>query len=125
MAKGTPRVCCICNTEYKYCPSCDKKMPTWSTMFDTENCKNIFYILTDYNFGKLTKEETVSKLEECDLSQKSTFRRKIQDEIDSLMAKPKHRGYRAKLSLVDEVMEAPVVEEAPVAEIIEEELPLA
>lgn len=125
MAKGTVRTCCICGQEYKYCPTCDKKLPTWFTMFESENCKTIFYTLTNYNLGKITKEEAVEKLNECDLTHKFTFRQKIQNELDSIMAKPKHRGYRAKLSLVDEVMEAPVVEETPVAKIIEEEFPLA
>ena len=120
MARGTVKICRICEKEYKYCPSCDKKLPTWHVMFESENCKTIFDILTEYNFGKLTKAEAAAKLSECNLSEKETFRQKIQDEINAIMAKPK-RMARPKVE-IEVVEEQPVIEEVqPIVEEAKEE----
>lgn len=121
------RKCVVCGTEYEYCPNCPKhrQQAAWHKLFHEENCKKIFNILNDYHFKHIDINEARELLSQCDLSHMHDFNAHYRNEIETIMAKPKHRGYRAKLSLVDEVMEAPVAEEVPVVEIIEEELPLA
>lgn len=111
MANEVQRICNVCQNSYKYCRNCDRKLPTWYSMFDSENCKKIFDILTEYNFGKVSKSEANEILMECDLSQKENFRQKLQDEINAIMEKPKpKRGMRAKAQIFDDVA-APVLEE--------------
>lgn len=53
------RECKVCGTKYSYCPSCsaDVRKPKWMTMFDCEECKQIFDVATRFNIGKITKEE--------------------------------------------------------------------
>jgi len=66
----TNRSCFCCGTEYYYCPTCEEQrdLETWHIMFDEENCKNIFKILTDDFLKYTTKLETIALLENCDLT---------------------------------------------------------
>lgn len=64
------RVCCVCKQQYKYCPTCavDAKKPTWMAVFCCENCKNLYDVINDYRYGKISKEEALNKLNALDLS---------------------------------------------------------
>lgn len=122
MAKKT---CILCHKEYKYCSTCrkDAKQEIWRMLYDTENCKNISKALTDYNLGKIAKEEVRECLSQCDLT--IELPENYRNEINSLMAKPR-RASKPKVEVVEEqpvvVEEAPVVEEQPpVAEEAQEE----
>lgn len=63
------RKCSLCGQEYYYCPSCsDGREPSWMIMFDTENCKKIFNVLTQFNFKHIKENEAKSILKNCDLT---------------------------------------------------------
>ena len=105
------RKCIVCGAEYTYCRSCPKdlKKEMWYALYDSENCKNISQVLTDYNFNKVTKEEAKDILSGCDLS--INLMEYYRNTLDVVMAKPK-RGMRTKVQIVDEaIVEPEVVEE--------------
>lgn len=57
------RICLCCGKTYRYCSHCDeKKFPTWYALFHDENCHDIWYILSDFESGILTKEEAQEKM---------------------------------------------------------------
>ena len=112
------RKCILCGSEYKYCPSCkkDAKKEPWHKLYDNANCRNISKALTDYNLGKITKEDARETLSKCDLSIKLNDH--YRSEINAIMAKPKKMA-RPKVE-VEIVEEAPVViEEQPVIEAVQ------
>lgn len=82
------RKCILCQKEYNYCPTCnkDRNKPLWHKLYDSENCKNIFNALNDYNFNLISKEEAQAKLKCCDLS--IELNDHYRGEIDAIMAKP-------------------------------------
>ena len=113
------RKCILCAKEYTYCKSCpkDAKKEAWHTLYDTENCKNISKVLTDYNFKQIDKEEARDLLSQCDLS--IELNDHYRGEINEIMTKPK-RGMRAKVMVIDEVLPEPELIEQIIEEIKEE-----
>lgn len=89
------RKCVICGTEYKYCSSCngeDKDKPAWMSVFDTENCRKIYYICSNYEIGHYgSKEEAKEKLEKLDLSKKDQFCPVVKDWVEDIMSTPKKK----------------------------------
>ncbi len=71
MAKSNTRVCLTCGCHYKYCAHrCgeDEKKPLWHTLFHNQNCHDIWYVLSDYESGKLSKEEALNQIKKLDVS---------------------------------------------------------
>lgn len=85
---GKPnRKCICCGEAYEYCGSCREsaKLPTWKILFDTENCKKIFYTVTDYLAGEISDDIAKLQFENCDLSRKEFFTPTIQDTIKKVL----------------------------------------
>ena len=82
------RKCVLCGKEYEYCPSCPKDMSKalWHKLYDSENCRNIFEALNNYNFKLATKEETRKILAKYDLS--IELNDHYRGEIEEIMKKP-------------------------------------
>lgn len=105
------RKCILCGKEYEYCPSCpkDKDKALWHKLYHSENCRNIFNTLNDFNFNLIDKTQAQERLSACDLSVELNDH--YRNEINAIMEKPKpKRGMRAKAQIFDDVA-APVLEE--------------
>ncbi len=88
MARGD-RKCVLCDSNYSYCPNCGDKIKsgeTWRFMYCSENCRNIFDILSAKAFGHMSVQEAAEKLEKQDLSRKSSFRNDFVKQIDDIFA---------------------------------------
>ena len=100
--------CAICGKKYHLCIHCDKtkdNWKSWKVIVDDSNCYEIFKVLNDYNFKKITKLEARKLLKELDLSEKNTFKESVRNQIDEIMAAKKKK-----------VVEEPVEEIAAIAE---------
>lgn len=86
-----PRKCLCCGTTYEYCPSCYdyRNLPLWMNSFHGENCKDIFEICTNYNFGLITKEQAKELLSACDLSNTKNFNKCVKRDLGVIMQEPK------------------------------------
>lgn len=76
---------CLCDgTEYSYCRSCtkDRNRPLWSTLYCSENCRNIFETLNEYNFNHITEDEARELLKDCDLSNRDNFSEGVKKDIE-------------------------------------------
>ena len=80
------KTCLVCQKSYHYCYSCptDLQNPSWKNLFDTEQCKEIFNILSRNGQGMITDEEAKELLSKCDLTQKDTFADNIKNHIDKI-----------------------------------------
>lgn len=93
MAKAN-RTCKICGRKYHYCPSCSGELrPSWYGMFHDENCKNIFYILTDVFLAKTTKAAARKRLSKCDLSEMASFNTDVKKQLDDILHTRKPSGF--------------------------------
>ena len=99
MSNSQNRTCVVCMKQYKYCASCDKNEPLWKNCFDTENCKNIYDAVVNYNSGSITKQQFKEKISKCDLSGKNNFKKSILDVINKNYFTKRRRT--AKQSLED------------------------
>lgn len=68
--RDTKRTCVMCGNQYKYCPNCgsDYNKPTWYGVFCSDNCHDIYKIVTDYRDKKINAITAQSKLKDCDVS---------------------------------------------------------
>ena len=107
MAKKN-KVCLTCNTQYSYCPNCNRKEPAWMGEFHAEDCKNIFDICTRFNMQMLTKEEAQRELAACDLSNKTNFKSFIQRDLENIYKEEPvfKRGKRADEAVHEVVKES-------------------
>ena len=56
------KTCILCGKKYSYCSRCSEfdHLPRWMECYCSENCKNIFNILSGYTMKDYTKEEAKS-----------------------------------------------------------------
>lgn len=80
------RVCIVCYAQYSYCNNCKEHMhfPTWMNIYHSENCRNIFNIISSYLGQKITKEEAKKRLDSCDLTYKDNLKETIKNAIDEI-----------------------------------------
>ena len=84
MIERNNKTCIVCGKSYKYCSGCAEytHLEPWHSIYCSDNCKEIFNIVSMYN--KVPKEETRSRLNKCDLSNKNTFHKNILKTINEL-----------------------------------------
>lgn len=89
--KDAIRHCVVCGEEYEYCPHCsqDRNKEPWHFNFHNKNCFNMYYIVSDYIGGEITKEMAQEKLLEADLSYMDKFNGKIAETVNQLLAEDK------------------------------------
>lgn len=81
------RVCKTCGKQYYYCSNCQKNLnsPEWMLLWDTQNCKSVFEIVSDYDQKHITKEQARERLLKCNLREEYTFTEKIRNLVDEIM----------------------------------------
>lgn len=102
------RVCICCNKRFKYCPHCSEyeSLPTWYNLFHNENCHDIWYVLSDFESGFLTKEEAQEKISHLDTS--------VITNKEALKSLDKLMGTNHSVESESPKAEQPKVEEKPV-----------
>lgn len=82
------RVCKTCGTQYYFCTNCDKTLnsPQWMLMWHSENCKNVFEIVSDYVQKRISKADAKTRIQKCDLRKYYSFTEQIRNYIDEINA---------------------------------------
>ena len=114
------KTCLVCGSNYHYCYTCpsDLRNPSWKNIFDVENCKDIFNILSKHGQGMISDEEAKELLGKCDLSQKETFSTNIKNHIDRIVSVKKVNNDEMDKETEDNnVEEVPVINETVLEEI--------
>lgn len=98
----TNRSCHVCGKRYYYCSSYNctqsRDKPRWMTMFDDENCRNIWKIIGDEFQGRITALEAKKALLQCDLTELDTFVAGIRNDVVRLLDTPDPAVEKEKLS---------------------------
>lgn len=113
MAKDNKK-CILCHKTYKYCGHCKSSSayePSWREAWDTENCMNIFQILSDYLHGKVEAKDAKKKLVKLDLSDKESYSTKMGNAVDEILAVEIIE--ESKPDEVDKVIDSPVETSVP------------
>ena len=81
------RKCAICGKMYSYCPGCgeDKDKPAWMTTFDSNNCRMIYKITSNYIGKAITIDQAREQLKEYDLTRTDKYNEVIAGRIDEIM----------------------------------------
>lgn len=112
MIKKNNKTCIVCNAKYTFCTHCSDFdfEPRWKAIFHDENCRKIFHCLTEYNANNIDKDAAIKELEQCDLSNKNSFKETLQKEIDELLKSKEP----VVVEPVELSFEKPVFENVPV-----------
>ncbi len=118
MSKKNTKTCIVCGKTYEFCNSCKQydMLPRWMNIVHNENCKKLLYIASDYNNGKIDKEQAMNAFKDCDLSYKNDLHKSILNAINAVMEKKNHK--KAKEIVIEEVVEE--INEETIEENIEE-----
>lgn len=87
MAKGE-RICVVCGTKYVYCPNCKKGDPkeTWRYMYDSNQCRELFRICSDFAHGHINANEAKKRLSKYDLNDTSKYSEDIRRNLSAINA---------------------------------------
>jgi hypothetical protein len=88
MNKNDLRTCCVCHTQYSYCPVCnpeDRNKPTFYFAYCSENCRDIYSVTSAYEDGLMSDIEAKKELEKLNLSNKDNFGESYKKSIASIM----------------------------------------
>lgn len=100
------KTCILCGNKYSYCSGCAEfdHLPRWMECYCSENCKDIFNILSSYNMNHKTKEKAKALLEKCDLTMTDTYSEFNKNCINSIMSDEtiKPVDTAGKITTVDE-----------------------
>jgi hypothetical protein len=113
--------CIVCGKKYHLCIACERSKATWKTwkmIADTENCYEIYKVLNDYNFNKISKEEARNLLEKLDLKNVDTFKENVKSKIKEIMKRKKTSKVEKTIE-VEDVIQEEKIEENITEEIIE------
>lgn len=80
------RICAVCRTSYKFCNRCqeDKDKPLWYFTFHSDNCKEIYDVVSAYEDGSITAKEADEKLGKLDLSLLDNFGKSYKEVISKI-----------------------------------------
>ena len=86
MAEKLNRTCIACGKKYSYCNHCsqDRDKEPWYSIYCSGNCRKVFMATTDYLANEITKEQAKEIFETCDLSNRYTFKGKINEVINEV-----------------------------------------
>ena len=79
--------CIICGKGYHLCMACDRTKNTWEQwkmIADTEVCYDIYKVLNDYTFNKITKKEAKNLLEGFDLKDLDSYKESVKMQIKEI-----------------------------------------
>lgn len=86
MAEKKTRICAVCRKQYTFCPVCneDKEKPIWYFTFCSENCHDLYGVLSGYEDGNISSDEANKKIKAFDLSRYDFFGDSYKKTIEKL-----------------------------------------
>lgn len=78
----TKRKCLVCGKIYEYCKGCNPETPSWKAIFESQNCHDIFEVMS----SSMSDEGKKEMLNELDLSELEKFNEDIKAQIKDLFS---------------------------------------
>lgn len=115
MAKYT-QTCLLCKQTYEYCGGCSKykNFPTYMTTFCSENCKNIYQTMADFENGKISRDEAELKLAGLDTTRHMFYTNSFASSYKKIIKE------NEPLSKKDKIDDNQLVEDVNVSDTIEQ-----
>ena len=116
------RKCTLCPShKYSYCNKC--KAPSliepWRMLFDSETCRDVYHILSEFAFGRKTAIEARSELENYEVPNKEDMTSSLRKNLEDVYEQTKNYGKKKEepitISPIDntEYFEEPIEEIKP------------
>lgn len=88
MGKKKNRTCIICHQDYHFCPTCgeDAGKPTWYSVFDSENCHDIYEICVGYRDKVLSAKDAYERISKLDISGLEDFNATTAGQIKEIIS---------------------------------------
>ena len=91
MGKKNNRTCIICGHQYHYCSTCgeDSSKPSWYSIFDGQNCHDIYEVCTQYRDGIIDYKKAFEIISKLDISDIKNFNDITKAQIEEIISKNK------------------------------------
>lgn len=89
------RKCTLCPShQYEYCTICKKDsiVESWRLLFDSENCRDIYHILSEYAFNRKTAIEAYNELQKYNIPDKELIQTSLRKNYEDLLKEIKNRN---------------------------------
>ena len=88
------RICYSCGKEYEFCPRCpsDSRKEPWHMMFDSCQCKDVFYWVCSVYAGSVTRKQARRALSGSGMSDRSLYTDKICRVLDAIYSTGKQQN---------------------------------
>lgn len=84
------RKCKLCPTAhiYEYCTSCIKKedIIQWKLQFDNENCRDVYKVLSEFAFGRLSANDAKRQLDKLEVPNKEDMQPALRHNFEDVLA---------------------------------------
>ena len=82
------RTCVICGKHYEYCTNCDRFLnyPAYMAMYCSQECVDLFNILSSFEAGQTSKEDAKKVLQGMDQSKMKMLKNSIANSYKKIMA---------------------------------------
>ena len=91
MGKKNNRTCIICGHQYHYCSTCgeDAGKPSWYSIFDGQNCHDIYEVCTQYRDKVIPVKQAYDRILKLDISNLKDFNDITKSQIEEIISKGK------------------------------------
>lgn len=88
MGKKNNRICIICKKSYHFCPTCgeDAGKPSWYSIFDGENCHDIYEVCVGYRDKVLSAKDAYERISKLDISGLENFNEVTRNQIKEIIS---------------------------------------
>ena len=88
------RKCYTCGAEYDYCPSCARSAgePRWKLLFDKEECRDVFDVLSAYNMNLISDAEVKEVLDAHGVKSYDGYKASIKKQLQKIAPISGHKS---------------------------------
>ena len=100
------RTCVICGKHYEYCTNCDRFLnyPAFMAMYCSQECVDLFDILSSFEAGQTSKEDAQKALQGIDQGKMKMLKNSLANSYKKIMAEePKTEETKAEEKVKPEV----------------------
>ena len=97
------RKCVLCPShEYEYCTKCKDKsiIESWRLLFDKESCRDIYHILSEFAFGRLSADDAKNQLDNYEMPNLDDMQTALRKNYEEVLSQASIRPSKSK-NIVD------------------------
>lgn len=111
------RKCTLCPSHvYEYCNKCkpNSLIEPWRLLYDSETCRDVYNILSEFAFGRKTALEARKELEQYNVPSKEEMNSSLRKNLEDIYAQTEELySKNSEEKIEKEIIEEPVEEVKP------------